>query len=437
MASDGNTHNKMSINPTYKEWSCGRALVQCLLDRMESQGAADYYPKTMITDLLTRDGRIVGAVGVNRVNGNRLVFKAPAVILATGSCAFGPGFNVSAHQTGDGYAMAYRAGNKLQNVDIVSRNYNIEGGHLTSLLGTRFINENGKDFMWDYDPKNGLNSTFNKICHAAADEWAKGNAPIYLDTTTILHKYFFPTFIEGLSPLNTWQALNNKRLREIGQPITAKPQSQIVLYYGLQGCIRTGDDLMSEEIDGLFAASLSQSFDMCTIKGVSSARGMWSGEKTGVTAVRYLAGTAAPVLDQTQVDDALYRAVEHMNRPKGQTYWALLRKFQHIMFKPQMGLRKTRESMERGLESLTTFARGEMPSLYVASPHDAVKAHELENMVQMAELYLRSSVLRTETRYSHRHMEYPLPDNENWLKFINWQKSKDGPPEKTYEPVRS
>lgn len=40
---------------------------------------------------------------------------------------------------------------------------------------------------------------------------------------------------------------------------------------------------------------------------------------------------------------------------------------------------------------------------------------------------------RTESRYSHRRMEYPLPDNENWLKFINWQKNKENEDELSFE----
>jgi succinate dehydrogenase/fumarate reductase flavoprotein subunit len=440
MTSDGNTHNKMSLNPRYKEWSNGRALIQCLLDRMDAQGVADYYSKTMITDLLTNGDRIVGAVGINRVNGNRVVFKAPAVILATGSCTFGPGFNVSAHQTGDGYALAYRAGNKLQNLEflnpeIASRDYNIEGGHLTGLLGTRFINKDGRDFMWDYDPENGTNTSFNTIAHAVVDEWAEGRAPVYLDMTTILYRYFFPTFIEDLSPLNTWQALNYKRLREIGQAITSRPQSQILLYYGLQGCIRTNNDLMSEELDGLFAASLSQSLDMCTFKGVSSARGMWSGEKTGTSSVEYVRGAPPPELDRVQMDEALQQAVRHTERSRGQTYWQLMRAFQNIMFKPQIGLRKTEHSQEEGLKKLLAFRDNELPELFAPDPHEVVKALELENMVEVAELYFKASMLRTESRYSHRNMDYPRQDNENWLKFINWQEDENGELVRSFEPV--
>ena len=51
IASDGNEHNKLSLNPRYKEWSNGRALIQCLLDRMDAQGVAVYYSKPMVTDL--------------------------------------------------------------------------------------------------------------------------------------------------------------------------------------------------------------------------------------------------------------------------------------------------------------------------------------------------------------------------------------------------
>ena len=438
--SDGNKYNKMSAFPFYKGWSCGRALIQCLLDRMDAQGVADYYSKTMVTDLLTVNRRVVGAVGINRMNGKRVVFKAPAVVLATGSCSFGPGLNVSAGQTGDGYGLAYRAGSKLQNLeflnpDVVARDYNIEGSHLTGLMGARFINKDGKDYMWDYDPKNGTNSTFNKIAFAAADEWAKGKGPVYLDTTTILYKHFFPTMFEKVSPPNTWQRLNYERLREIDKPMTAMPQSQIPLYFGLQGCIRTNNELMSDDIDGLFACSLSQSFDMCVIKGIASARGMWSGEKVGMTASKYIREAPAPSLDRAQMRAALERSAMHTRRKNGQTYWQLMKKFQDIMFKPQVGLRKTDASLKKGLEQLTEYRKNELPDLYAATPHDIIKAQELENMVQIAELYFLASLERTESRYSHRRMDFPLLDNEKWLRFINWKKGRGNNPNMSYETV--
>ncbi len=438
MLTDGNRYNKLSINPLYKGWSCGRALVQCLLDRIDAQGASTYFSKTMITDLLVENGRMNGAVGVNRMNGNRVVFKAPSVILATGSCAFGPGYNVSAHQTGDGYALAYRAGNKLQNceflnLDVLARDYNLEGGHLTGMFGSRFINKHGKDFMWDYDPKHGTNSNFNTCAFAFADEWAKGNAPIYLDQTNVIYKYIVSRIFENSSPLNTWQALNYKRLRETGNDPTDYPHSQIVLYFGQQGCIRTNNDLMSDEIDGLFAASLSQSFDMTVIKGIASARGMWSGEKTGRTATAYARGADAPKLNKDQVENALDRSVRFMNRENGHTYWQLMKKFQNRFYQPQIGLRKTAESLEQGLKQLAEFKKNDLPTLTAKDSHELVKAHELANMTLMAELFLKSSLIRTESRYSHRRMEYPLPDNENWLKFINWQSKNDNEDEQTFE----
>jgi len=440
MPTDGNRHNKLSLNPRYKGWACGRALVQCLLDRIDAQGVSTYFSKTMITDLLVENGRINGAVGLNRVTGNRVVFKAPSVILATGSCTFGPGYIVSAHQTGDGYALAYRAGNTLQNLeflnpDVLARDYNLEGGHLTGMFGARFINKYGKDFMWDYDPINGTNSNFNNIAFAFADEWARGNAPVYLDQTTVVYKYMVSRIFENLSPLNTWQALNYRRLRETGNAPTDHPQSQIVLYYGLQGCIRTNNDLMSDEIDGLFAASLSQSFDMSTIKGISSARGMWSGEKTGRTATLYARGADRPALNRDQVENALERSIKFMKRKNGLTYWPLIKKFQNILHKPEIGLRKTVESLEHGLKQLTEFKENDLPALHAKDSHELIKAHELENMTLVAELFLKSSIIRTESRYSHRRMDYPLPDNENWLKFINWQKS-DGKPKMSFENIK-
>ena len=190
---------------------------------------------------------------------------------------------------------------------------------------------------------------------------------------------------------------------------------------------------MSDEIDGLFAASLSQSMDMSTIKGISSARGMWSGEKTGRTATIYSKGADMPVLDGDQVENALESSIKYMKRKNGLTYWQLIKKFQNILHKPQIGRRKTAGSLENGLKQLTEFKENDLPALITEDSHELIKAHELENMVLIAELFLKSSIIRTESRYSHRRIDYPLLDNENWLKFINWQKNKDNEAEQSFE----
>ena len=91
-------------------------------------------------------------------------------------------------------------------------------------------------------------------------------------------------------------------------------------------------------------------------------------------------------------------------------------------------------------ELLLRHALGWSREFLLAHPHEAVKALELENMVEVAELYFKASMLRTETRYSHRNIDHPLRDNENWLKFINWQKGKNGNPIRSFEavpPIRS
>jgi succinate dehydrogenase/fumarate reductase flavoprotein subunit len=74
---------------------------------------------TMAVDLLVEEGRVCGAVGVNVRDGSIIFFKAKAVILATGGWHELFAFNTGSDElTGDGPAMAYRAGARLTNMEM-------------------------------------------------------------------------------------------------------------------------------------------------------------------------------------------------------------------------------------------------------------------------------------------------------------------------------
>ncbi|MBU1672688.1 MAG: hypothetical protein KKF41_09685 [Actinobacteria bacterium] len=68
----------------------------------------------------------------------------------------------------------------------------------------------------------------------------------------------------------------------------------------------------------------------------------------------------------------------------------------------------------------------DLPGLFAADPHELVKADETANMVLAAEMFLRSSLERTESRGDHYREDFPDTDNDRWLKWINARKGTDG-----------
>src|SRR6476659_1587058 len=143
-------------------------IVSLQQDDMRRYGSPDgklqVFAECTITELL-RDpsGRIAGAFGYRRASGEFLLFRAPAVVLATGG--IGKSFKVTSNSweyTGDGHALALRAGSTLLNMEFVQFHPtgmvwppSVKGILVTESVrgdGGVLRNSEGKRFMFDYVP---------------------------------------------------------------------------------------------------------------------------------------------------------------------------------------------------------------------------------------------------------------------------------------------
>lgn len=128
-----------------------------------TQQRLQVFAETTITDLFTDDGKISGAFGYHRASGDLVVFEAPAVILATGG--IGKSFKVTSNSweyTGDGHALAMRAGGTLVNMEFVQFHPtgmvwppSVKGILVTESVrgdGGVLRNSNGDRFMFNYVP---------------------------------------------------------------------------------------------------------------------------------------------------------------------------------------------------------------------------------------------------------------------------------------------
>ena len=133
----------------------------------------------MITDLLQKDGRVVGALGVDYPTGDLVALSAKSTVLATGGWHQAYAFNAGPDEaTGDGQAMAYRAGAALVDMEMVTFAPNIllapprhRGSLWLYLLPGALLNSNGDAFMAWEDPKVArlaLTSEWNKLLFSKA-----------------------------------------------------------------------------------------------------------------------------------------------------------------------------------------------------------------------------------------------------------------------------
>lgn len=165
----------------------GVQIASALRRKLKKSKGIKVVPYTMVVDLLTKDNKVIGALGINLSTGKVIIFKTKAVVLATGGWhQLYPFTSGSDDLTGDGQAMAYRAGAELIDMEMVQFCPNIIltpprykgalflywpiGGEVTGHL----LNSSGERFMRRWDLKRMENSTKEIVSIASAYEVKEG-----------------------------------------------------------------------------------------------------------------------------------------------------------------------------------------------------------------------------------------------------------------------
>jgi len=103
--SRGFRHAKMMVMPRYRDRVGGSAVADAVR-RRAIRGGVSRHPRLLISDLLQRDGRIVGALALDRTTAEPRLFAARAVLLATADCSFRGNYVCTDGTTGDGFQLA-------------------------------------------------------------------------------------------------------------------------------------------------------------------------------------------------------------------------------------------------------------------------------------------------------------------------------------------
>ncbi len=427
LPSRGLKRAKMMVIPKWKDKVGGSAVVGALLSQVKRR-KIDYYPKVLITDLLQKDGRAAGAVGVHRMTGETIAFKARAVILAGGDCSFRGTYACCDHTTGDAFRVAYDAGVRLSNMEFLTINtaspyYGFEGTGFAFRFGGRFLNAKMEKFMREYHP-DGDTAECNFLVQAMADQVVKGNGPpFYFDVSrfpgNLIVKQALGRMIGG------WMPVNMKRLEEVRHGFYKKPQEWVPGVQTLRGGARTDIDCMTD-LPGFFAAGMSQAIDPGLFNGWSSMRAMWAGERSGKAAARFIEDADDITPDQDDIRIKHERALAPLDRKPDIMPDEICDRMQQILFPYTVCIRRREDRLKEALNKINNIRDNDIPAMHAGDPHELVKVHETESMILTARMHLVASLARTESRGDHFREDYPETDNANWLKWIDIRKDEKG-----------
>ncbi|WP_432407445.1 FAD-binding protein [Wukongibacter sp. M2B1] len=416
----------------------------------------DFIDKIDVTDLLTYDGRVTGAIGFSVLTGERYIFKSKAVILANGNQNWGI-MKMWASGRGEGIAAAYRAGAMMRNaefgsfVNIVS----LDHGHVSYEAENFMYNKHGKKV----DPNSAdlVDAAFRNVCGGVDiggaismvmySEIAAGNGPIYENHAqndfpdSPFGQIIFP--MKGEAPPEWFRPGTHKfahrlfeKAKEAGY--AKNPESDLKeVEPGVVGeCSPLyADHDMASNIPGLFscgdisANGSSWSGAVPTPPGRNRGSGLMNAVYTasvaGPSAVKYATTVSEIKISEEQIEAITKEIYAPLERYEGTTTseieWGIKSLLQYIPY-------SNYKSEDRLLEVLKEVEKlkDEVVNVVAVDWHDLAKANACKAMVLCAEMFFKGSIARKESRGWHIHEDYPNRDDKNMLKWINFQKGQDG-----------
>ncbi|MFC2067795.1 FAD-dependent oxidoreductase [Chloroflexota bacterium] len=399
----------------------GPQMMEAMTKKVISSGV-EVVSHTMVTDLLTEDGnpkaRVTGAVGFNVRNGQFKVFKAKSTILAAGGCGFKGRNACHRFQTGDAATMSYRAGVKLGQFEVggiihmTAADFPTQGASLFVGLGGKFVNAIGERFMLDYDPELEDLASLQRVSEASAMEVRAGRGPIYLDMT-----HFTP---ELVNKLRTVLPIPTIILERVGVLVGDKIVKKIEWIPVFVGAIARGGGVVvnskcEASLPGLYACGDAMALNPSEPAALAGAA--ISGARAGTFAVEYTKEMKEPTIDEGQVEELKEFAFAPLGTEEGVDPDHIIIRLGEVLFPYEVTVISRGDRLEKAIKEVVRIRDEEVPLMYASDAHYLRLANEAKNMVLFAEMYLRSRLLRKESRRSCVREDYPYTDNLNWLKW--------------------
>jgi len=379
------------------------------------------------TSLLRDNERIAGVTIVDIRTGNFKVFRAPSIIMAAGGA--GRIYHITTNaqaDVGSGYAMAYREGIEL--IDMEQIQFHPTGTAIPPAARGRLVTEGvrgeggvllnkyGERFMKNYNPHLMELAGRDEVARAVATEIREGrgtvNEAVYLDIS------FLPTsIIEDRLPTMLEDFL------DIGIDIRKEPMEVTPTTHHVMGGLKI-DPLTKTNINGLYAAGevAGGVHGGNRLGGNALAAGQVFGKIAGSSAARFAAMTSTPKLDRVAIDEEYARVMAPLERERGVNPSSEKKDLQRIMW-DKAGLVRNDNGLNEALHFIETQKKTVESQLAISNKAtryntEWISALELLDMLTVAEMIVRSSLLRKESRGAHYRSDYPTMNNEEWFANI-------------------
>ena len=421
------------------------------------------FAELTITEILKTGNKVTGVLGYWRESGKFVMFQAPAVVLATGG--IGKSFKVTSNSwegTGDGHALALKAGGNLMHMEFVQFHPtgmvwppSVKGILVTESVrgdGGVLKNSEGKRFMFNYIPavfKDKYAETEEE-----ADKWYENpdsnrrppellprdevarainaevkagrgspHGGVFLDVSTRLK----PEVIKKRLP-SMWHQF--KELADVDiteQPMEVGP----TCHYVMGGIQVDPDSGAATGIEGLFAAGevAGGMHGSNRLGGNSLSDLLVFGRRAGIGASEYVKNlTNRPKVDEQNLSQALADAEAPLNSSNKENPYAIHQELQQMM-NDLVGIIRDGQEMKDAIEKLEVLKQKTKNLGVDGGKQFNPGWHlslDLQNMLLVSESIAKSALVREESRGGHTRNDFPSMD-KNWRSkhvICSWSGSK-------------
>ena len=428
----------------------GLEMIRTLQDRSVHREQIDVHMECTIVTLLKDGDRVAGALGYDRERGRFRVWKARAIVLATGG--IGKAYKITSNSweyTGDGQSLAYRAGAELMDMEFVQFHPtgmiwppSVRGLLVTEGVrgeGGILLNRDGRRFMFDDIPDNYKAQTADNpeegwryvtgdknarrppelltrdhVARCIVREVKEGRGSphggVFLDISWIKEK--LPNPVEHIKKKLPSMYHQFKQLADID--ITTTPMEIGPTTHYMMGGVRVDGDSQMTTVPGLFAAGevAAGLHGANRLGGNSLSDLLVFGKRAGEFAAKFAKEHGATSIDDAQAGAAIRDALAPFERPSGEGPYQVQHELQSLM-QDLVGIVRREEEMQRALFGIDALnARAAQVHVdghreYNPGWHTAV---DLRNLLTVSEAIARAALDRRESRGGHFRDDYPAKD---------------------------
>ena len=421
----------------------GMALLHTIYEKTSGLGTVDFYFEWFAWELVKDDKKVRGVVAFDMRNMLPVFFKAKAIVIAAGGMGMLYRHSTNSYiNTGDGYAIALRAGASLKDPEFVQ--FHPTALYPSDILiseaargeGAILKNVKGERFMTKYAPKKLDLAPRDIVSRAILTEVKEGRGfpggYVGLDLTHLGEDYIKERLALAYEAAKSFAGVDATK-----EMIPVRPAQH---YY--MGGIDVDITGKNPDLIGLFAAGEAACVSVHGANRLGSnslLETLVFGRETGNAVVEFLKSYAEPSSDiDKEADGAVDSAYDVVKSESGVHFGEVLEKLRDIMW-DYVGVFRDENGMKTAVSEVMKL-REEAKKLYVLDKGSVYNtefynALELRNMLDLALVIASAALNRKESRGAHYRFDYPERDDQNWLKHtITYLRGNTV--EITYKPVK-